>query len=110
MRIKKFACVALLSLTGAVSACSDQTSDDTDIAEDSSALSGEPRSWTNVETHRCLDSNADGSVYTLSCNEGDFQLSVPALALGQVYSPRQLAEFGVKQQTELSMPVFNWVF
>jgi len=43
-------------------------------------------------------------------NEGAFNLSVPALALQQIYTPEQMAEFGVEQETELSMPVFNWVF
>ena len=43
-------------------------------------------------------------------NEGDFNLSVPALALQHMYTPQQMAEFGVQQRTELQMPVFNWVF
>jgi hypothetical protein len=42
--------------------------------------------------------------------EGGFDLAIPAVALYQMYSPRQMAEFGVKQQTELRMPVFNLVF
>jgi hypothetical protein len=42
--------------------------------------------------------------------KGGFDLSVPALAVYQLYTPRQMAEFGVKQQTELRMPVFNVVF
>ena len=41
---------------------------------------------------------------------GGFNLSLPALALYHMYTPRQMAEFGVKQQTELRMPVFNVVF
>ena len=73
-----------------------------------------PKQQRRVAVHRT--SPVQASLYyqlppaLVGLNEGDFQLSVPALALGQVYSPRQLAEFGVKQQTELSMPVFNWVF
>ncbi|HEU5075871.1 MAG TPA: hypothetical protein VFU02_16875, partial [Polyangiaceae bacterium] len=43
-------------------------------------------------------------------NEGDFNLAIPAMALQQMYTPQQMAEFGVKQETELRMPVFNWVF
>jgi len=43
-------------------------------------------------------------------NEGDFNLAIPALALQHMYTPQQMAEFGVQQRTELSMPVFNWVF
>ena len=42
--------------------------------------------------------------------DGGFNLAVPALALSQMYTPRQMAEFGVKQQTELRLPVFNLVF
>lgn len=46
----------------------------------------------------------------MGLNEGSFNLSIPALALQQMYTPREMAEFGVKQETELRMPVFNWVF
>jgi hypothetical protein len=43
-------------------------------------------------------------------NEGDFNLSIPALAVQHLYTQQEMAEFGVQQETELRMPVFNWVF
>lgn len=42
--------------------------------------------------------------------EGQLQLSIPAIALYDMYTPQQMAEFGVQQRTELRMPVFNLVF
>jgi hypothetical protein len=33
-----------------------------------------PYWWRDVATQRCLDSNTSGSVYTLGCNGGSFQL------------------------------------
>jgi hypothetical protein len=46
----------------------------------------------------------------MGLNEGSFNLSIPALAVQQMYTRQEMAEFGVKQETELRMPVFNWVF
>lgn len=43
-------------------------------------------------------------------HEGELNLAVPAVALYGLYTPTQMAEFGVKQATELRMPVFNLVF
>ncbi len=37
-------------------------------------------------------------------------LSVPALEVGQVYTRAEQQAFGVKQATELQVPVFNYVF
>ena len=70
---EKLTCISLLSLACAASACFDDASRGTDVAETSSALSGAPRDWQDVATHLCLDSNGNGSVYTLSCNDGGFQ-------------------------------------
>lgn len=42
--------------------------------------------------------------------QGELALSVPSIALYETYSRKQMAEFGVKQQTELRLPVFNLVF
>ncbi len=42
--------------------------------------------------------------------EGRLSLSMPAIALFDMYTPKQVAEFGVQQHTELRMPVFNLVF
>lgn len=33
-----------------------------------------PSTWKNTATLKCIDSNAVGNVYTLSCNGGAFQL------------------------------------
>jgi serine/threonine-protein kinase len=66
--------ISLLSLASSVSACVDEGTDDTNTAEAKSALSGGPWTWRNTATLRCLDSNSSGSVYTLDCNGGDFQL------------------------------------
>jgi hypothetical protein len=43
-------------------------------------------------------------------HQGQVQLSLPAVALLDTYSRKQMAEFGVSQRTELRMPVFNLVF
>lgn len=42
--------------------------------------------------------------------QGQLNLSVPALAVSGMYTPKQMAELGVKQETEFRMPVFNLVF
>jgi len=94
----------------------DQAPSDEPVADPPQGASREqaPKQQRRVAVHRT--SPVQASLYyqlppaLVGLNEGDFQLSVPALALGQVYTPRQMSEFGVKQQTELSMPVFNWVF
>ncbi len=41
---------------------------------------------------------------------GELALSVPSIALCETFTRKQMAEFGVKQQTELRLPVFNLVF
>ncbi|HEY6726079.1 MAG TPA: hypothetical protein VI197_18720 [Polyangiaceae bacterium] len=46
----------------------------------------------------------------MGLSEGSFNLAIPALAVQQMYTRQEMAEFGVKQETELRMPVFNWVF
>lgn len=66
--------VSLILLTVSLSACLDGPSDDAPTAEAESALSGGPWTWQNTATLRCLDSNSSGSVYTLGCNGGRFQL------------------------------------
>jgi len=72
--VNKIVCVSWLSFVLSLSACVDQPSDSSRTAEDVSALSGGPWTWQNTATLRCLDSNSSGSVYTLGCNGGDFQL------------------------------------
>jgi hypothetical protein len=42
--------------------------------------------------------------------QGELALSVPSIALYETYTRRQMAEFGVRQHTELRLPVFNLVF
>ena len=42
--------------------------------------------------------------------QGELELSMPSIALYETFTPKQMAEFGVKQQTELRLPVFNLVF
>lgn len=70
----KFACVSLLSLALSLTACIDDASDGVGTAEVESALNGGPWTWQNTATLRCLDSDFNGSVYTLDCNGGGFQL------------------------------------
>lgn len=41
---------------------------------------------------------------------GELNLRLPAVALYNMYTPEQMAEFGVTQRRELRMPVFNLVF
>lgn len=76
--------VSLLFLALALSACVDEATeelpaagdpgDDVRTGKSESALSGGPWTWVNTATQRCLDSNTSGSVYTLGCNGGAFQL------------------------------------
>jgi hypothetical protein len=66
--------VSLLSLVVSLGACLDGGSDDPLAGEDESALQGGPWTWKDTATLRCLDSNTSGSVYTLDCNNGSFQL------------------------------------
>jgi hypothetical protein len=42
--------------------------------------------------------------------QGELNLSVPAVTVLDMYTPEQIAKFGVKQRAELRMPVFNLVF
>src|SRR5262245_39621290 len=37
------------------------------------AINGGPWTWVDAATHRCLDNNAQNSVYTLPCNGGNYQ-------------------------------------
>jgi len=70
---KKIGGVSLF-LALSLSACLDNPDDGAPTGEAESALSGGPWTWVNTATLRCLDSNGSGSVYTLGCNNGAFQL------------------------------------
>ena len=62
--------IVAFSVFLSLSACVEE---DVSTAENDSALVG-TSTWKNVATLRCLDSNGNGSVYTLGCNRGGFQL------------------------------------
>jgi hypothetical protein len=66
--------VSLLSVLLSLPACMDETGEGESTTTAESALNGGPWTWKNAATLRCLDSNATGSLYTLACNNGSYQL------------------------------------
>lgn len=66
--------VSLLSLVVSLGACVDEGGGDLPTGEEESALQGGPWTWRDTATLRCLDSDTSGSVYTLDCSGGRFQL------------------------------------
>jgi len=65
--------VSLFSFALSLSACINDASADAHAARGQSALSGQSLRLRDHATLRCLDSNADGKVYAMDCNGGDFQ-------------------------------------
>jgi len=50
------------------------------------------------------------SAALLDISQGDLQLGVPGLEVRQMYSPIELSEYGVHQQTEVHVPLFSSSF
>ena len=46
----------------------------------------------------------------VGAGSGSLSLSVPSVMVGSVYSRAELAQYGLKQATEVRVPVFNFVF
>jgi hypothetical protein len=49
-------------------------------------------------------------VSLVDVSEGDLQLGVPAVEVRPMYTPVEIAQFGVEQQTEVHIPVFSSTF